>query len=324
MNKIVRILINSLEVLLLLFLIIFNFNFNNVSAANEINIVNDFSYKVVNGEATITGPIGCGIITEIPSEIDGYPVTKIGYEAFLRNDCYYEDLIIPEGVREIETRAFYDGRIGKSILNPEVANNVVHNITIPKSVTKIELESIGCTRHTFYTLYTDYGDVYWMPNHLYLIIRNEVIRGYKGTAAETYAKENGITFIALDDEPTTTAPVTTGTTTETTVVTTQTTAVSSASVTSSVSATSTAETTTVMTTVTTPDVTENVKGDANGDGKLTANDAAFIAKALAEASINSKKIIAENYWVMDFNQDGKVTAKDAADIARYLAEQSIT
>ena len=320
MNKIVRVSINSLEVLLLLFLIIFNFN--NVSAADEINIVNDFSYKVVNGEATITGPIGCGIITEIPSEIDGYPVTKIGYEAFLSNDCYYKDLIIPEGVREIETRAFYDGRIGAGILNPEVANNMVHNITIPKSVTKIAREAIGCTRHTIYT-YDERVDEY-VPSHFYFIIRNEVIRGYKGTAAETYAKENGITFIALDDEPTTTAPVTTGTTTETTVVTTQTTAVSSTSVTSSVSATSTAETTTVMTTVTTPDVTENVKGDANGDGKLTANDAAFIAKALAEASINSKKIIAENYWVMDFNQDGKVTAKDAADIARYLAEQSIT
>ena len=27
---------------------------------------------------------------------------------------------------------------------------------------------------------------------------------------------------------------------------------------------------------------------------------------------------------MDFNQDGKITARDAADIARYLAEQSIS
>ena len=67
-----------------------------------------------------------------------------------------------------------------------------------------------------------------------------------------------------------------------------------------------------------------IKGDANGDGKLTASDAAFIAKALAEASINIEKIKAENNPSMDFNQDGKVTAKDAADIARYLAEQSIT
>ena len=54
-----------------------------------------------------------------------------------------------------------------------------------------------------------------------------------------------------------------------------------------------------------------MKGDANGDGKL------------AQSSISGEKITAEDYPAMDFNQDGKVTAKDAADIARYLAEQSI-
>ena len=309
MNKIARVLISSLEVLFLLVLIIFNIN--NVSAADEINIVNDFSYKIVNGEATITGPIGSGIITEIPSEIDGYPVTKIGYEAFLSNDCYYKDLIIPEGVREIGTRAFYDGRIGENILNPEVANNMVHNITIPKSVTKIAIDSIGCTRHTIYTYNEEYDIP--VPNHLYFKIPNEVIRGYKGTAAEIYAQKNGIKFIALDDEPiTTTTPVTTDiTTTETTVVTTQTTVIST---------TSAAETTPVTTTVTTPEI----KGDANGDGKLAASDAAFIAKELAQSSISGEKITAEDYPSMDFNQDGKITAKDAADIARYLAEQSIS
>ena len=66
-----------------------------------------------------------------------------------------------------------------------------------------------------------------------------------------------------------------------------------------------------------------ITGDANGDGKLAASDAAFIAKELAEASINSEKITAEAYPAMDFNQDGQVTARDAADIAKYLAEQSI-
>lgn len=66
-----------------------------------------------------------------------------------------------------------------------------------------------------------------------------------------------------------------------------------------------------------------IKGDANGDGKLTASDAAFIAKTLAEAAINNEQIEAKDYPVMDFNQDCKITAKDAADIARYLAEQAI-
>lgn len=77
------------------------------------------------------------------------------------------------------------------------------------------------------------------------------------------------------------------------------------------------------TTVTTPFETYIVKGDANGDGHLRASDAAFIAKALAEASINGKKITVEDYPAADFNQDGKLTAADAAAIAKYLAELSI-
>lgn len=292
MNKIIRVLINLLEVLLLLILIFFNFN--NVSAAYEINFVNDFSYKIINGEATITGPIESGVITEIPSEIDGYPVTKIESEAFLVNGCYYENLIIPEGVRKIGFRAFCE--YGGCTFN----YNRVRNITIPKSVTEIEFDAIGYVRYQR-SVYIEELDVY-IPEYLYYIIPNVVIRGYKGTAAETYAKDNGFTFIALDDDPITTTPATTDiTTTETTVVTTQ---------------------TTPITTI--PDITENIIGDVNGDGKLTASDAAFIAKTLAEASISNEKIEAKDYPIMDFNQDGKVTAKDAADIARYLAEQLIT
>ena len=147
MNKIAHILISSLEVLLLLVLIIFNFN--NVSAVDEINIVNDFSYEVTNGEATITGFIGGGFIKEIPSEIDGYPVTKIANNAFLVNGCYYEDLIIPEGVREIGFRAFCEEGTERT-QNPAMSKNLVHNITIPKSVTDIGFESIGYARHTSY------------------------------------------------------------------------------------------------------------------------------------------------------------------------------
>lgn len=59
-------------------------------------------------------------------------------------------------------------------------------------------------------------------------------------------------------------------------------------------------------------------GDANCDGKLTANDAAFIAKMLAEQKGNELPSHA------DFNKDGKITALDAASIAKYLAEQSMS
>lgn len=62
---------------------------------------------------------------------------------------------------------------------------------------------------------------------------------------------------------------------------------------------------------------DKVLGDANDDGKLTANDAAYIAKMLAHQKKDELPL-----W-SDFNQDGKITAGDAATIAKYLAEQSI-
>ena len=60
-----------------------------------------------------------------------------------------------------------------------------------------------------------------------------------------------------------------------------------------------------------------IYGDANSDGKLTAGDAAFIAKNLAEQKSHTLPAYA------DFTGDGKVTAYDAAMIAKYLAEQSL-
>ncbi|MDE5648930.1 MAG: hypothetical protein K2I33_03405, partial [Oscillospiraceae bacterium] len=61
-----------------------------------------------------------------------------------------------------------------------------------------------------------------------------------------------------------------------------------------------------------------IDGDSNSDNRLTANDAAYIARKLAER----QKEALPTY--SDFNRDGNVTALDAAEIARYLAEKSIS
>lgn len=58
---------------------------------------------------------------------------------------------------------------------------------------------------------------------------------------------------------------------------------------------------------------ESIIGDANGDGKVTALDAAFIARKLAEQKGSELPSNA------DYNCDGKVTAGDAAAIAFRLA-----
>lgn len=65
-------------------------------------------------------------------------------------------------------------------------------------------------------------------------------------------------------------------------------------------------------------VGKNILGDANNDGRLTALDAALIARKLAEGKSNELPETA------DFNKDGKITALDAANIAKRLASRTIT
>ena len=261
----------------------------NVIAIEDLE--EEFQYIIEKNEVKIIGGhFGDNII---PSKIEGYPVTTIANRTFVLSSRF-TSITLPETLVTIEKEA---------VLSCEN----IKEITIPRNVQNIGEHALGyemklvpvCGSSETYIAFYRMDDF--------------IIKGYKGTAAETYALQNRFTFIALDDEPiTTTTTVTTDvTTTETTVVTTQTTAICT---------TSAAETTPITTTVTIPEI----KGDANGDGKLAASNAAFIAKELAQSSISGEKITAEDYPSMDFNQDGKITAKDAADIARYLAEQSIT
>ena len=284
----------------ILCIIIFNglFSLNvSVNANSSEWVYNEsgqvlYLYEIEIDEVTITAGGNLNDII-IPNYVEDYPITKIAIKSFFLNP-YYMSITLPETLVTIEKEA---------ILSCEN----IKEITIPRNVQNIGEHALGyemrlvpvCGSTETYIAFYRMDDF--------------IIKGYKGTAAETYALQNRFTFIALDDEPvTTTTPVTTDiTTTETTVVTTQTTAICT---------TSAAETTPITTTVTIPEI----KGDANGDGKLAASDAAFIAKELAQSSISGEKITAEDYPSMDFNQDGKNTAKDAADIARYLAEQSIT
>ena len=58
-------------------------------------------------------------------------------------------------------------------------------------------------------------------------------------------------------------------------------------------------------------------GEANGDDKLTAADAAYIARKLAEQKADELPETA------DFNNDGEVTALDCAKIAQFLAARSM-
>lgn len=66
------------------------------------------------------------------------------------------------------------------------------------------------------------------------------------------------------------------------------------------------------------------KGDANNDGKVSAVDAAFIAKLVAEASISGNTVAVKDYPNADCDNNGKITAADASVIAKYIAEMALS
>ena len=99
-------------------------------------------------------------------------VTAINNSAFAK--CYtLSDVSIPNSMESIDIFAF-------------LACPMLKSIIIPNSVT-----SIG--EYAF-------GYYYDEENYVTAKVPDFVIHGYAGTAAETYAKENGFTFVALSDE----------------------------------------------------------------------------------------------------------------------------
>ncbi|MCH5298921.1 MAG: leucine-rich repeat domain-containing protein [Ruminococcus sp.] len=117
-------------------------------------------------------------------------VNAIGHDAF--GECKsIKSVTIPESVKSIGAASFsYCDSLKKVIIKNGVkkvksyaflACPKIKKITIPKSVSKIGKYAIG------------YKDYY--PDDK---VNNFTIEGYKGTAAEKYAKDNDFKFVALD------------------------------------------------------------------------------------------------------------------------------
>lgn len=72
-----------------------------LSASAEDKIYGDLSYDVTDaGEVVITGYNGDAATVEIPSEIDGKPVTSIGWSAF-QNCTSLTTITIPGSVKSV-------------------------------------------------------------------------------------------------------------------------------------------------------------------------------------------------------------------------------
>jgi hypothetical protein len=65
-----------------------------------------FTYTTTNGTITITGYTGPGGVVNIPAQINGLPVTSIGFDAFA--DTALTSVTIPDSVTTIGAAAFAD------------------------------------------------------------------------------------------------------------------------------------------------------------------------------------------------------------------------
>ncbi len=152
------------------------FSFNDISYASYTSEM--IFYEIDNNEVTITAG-GNSKDVNIPNYIEDYPVTKISYRAFCLNP-YYTSITLPETLITIEKEAI-------------ISCENIREITIPKNVQNIDSYALGYELNFNYNIEK--------VEYTYNKMKDFIIKGYKGTVAESYANENGFKFIALDEEP---------------------------------------------------------------------------------------------------------------------------
>ncbi len=114
------------------------------------SVVGDvFIYDVFDEYVEILGLNTEETIITVPSEIEGKPVTKIGYRAFANS--YVREVILPDTVNEIGAGAFLDCLFLEKVAIPNGVSEIkyqtfrgctlLREVIIPKSVIKIDTEA---------------------------------------------------------------------------------------------------------------------------------------------------------------------------------------
>lgn len=107
---------------------------------------NNFTYTIINEEATITGYSGDPAYIEIPKNLDGFPVTQLRDNAFF-NCTSLKQISLPSTITSIGHHAFYSCTALESIVLPESLQEIgmgafsgcenLSAINIPESLKKL-------------------------------------------------------------------------------------------------------------------------------------------------------------------------------------------
>lgn len=171
-----------------------------------------FDYMVADNEVKITGlKDNYNIDVFIPSEIEDKPVTSIGESAF--SECENLTCVnMSEGLTVIENRAFYLCYSLNDIIIPDGLKSIgnsafegcenLNNVIIPDSVTDIGVSAFNCCNRLTSIIIPDsvinIGERAFGYNNQQKV-KGFKIFGYKNSAAESYADENGFEFVDITD-----------------------------------------------------------------------------------------------------------------------------
>ena len=182
-----------------------DFKFESLGEAPEVPAEKYVNYEIEGNSAVITGKKYSLIPEnyEIPSTLEGMPVTEIAMSAF--SNCQFKSVTIPNTVK----------KIGESAFN---LCGELTEVTIPKSVTQIDQFAFRDCRslkevtilNPKCEIFDDGGticqEIKWEWNDdnessKEVISFDGVIKGYEGSTAQAFAEKYGYTFEALPDIP---------------------------------------------------------------------------------------------------------------------------
>lgn len=109
-------------------------------------------------------------------------ITSVGNNAFFGSYGQVKAIYLPNGLESIGSQAFFFH-----------ADDVPASVIVPKTVTYIGEKALGY--HGYNTSDENNDSIYVEET-----FPGFTLYGYSGTVAETYAKENGLKFVALDEE----------------------------------------------------------------------------------------------------------------------------
>lgn len=118
---------------------------------------NNYRYKIENGSAVILEYTGQESAVRIPEQIEGYPVTEIGTEAFSEHGTQIETIEVPQTVKKIGDFAFKMCMSLSELILQEGVESIGRSILYVTSVTRLHIPASVRTIELPWEL----GDISW-------------------------------------------------------------------------------------------------------------------------------------------------------------------